>query len=924
MKKLLIIVPLLCVLLLGGAIWWRYGRVRSPYTVAQQLMDKGDYTGAQLELRAAVRLDPRNTAAHYRLGDMDLRLGDPVAAEKELKTARDMGFDARTINPLLAQTYMAQGKYRELLAEFPTQGLPPDQAVQIQVMRAMAQLALGDAKAAQASAAEAERMAPQSADPLIASARIAVAQHDFATAVQKVKLALQTNPRSTDALLLQGQLENLQGDRVRALASFDATLALNPKMLTARLERANILLASNQDARAKEDIDAALKIEPRSAMAIFLSGVLATKDADYQTADAAFTKISSLLSRLPRGFYYQAIAKYNLGEDEQATEAAEHYIAHNPNDPDGIKLYAKIELAAQRSATVIKVLAPAVDAGSTDSEMLDLLGRAYLMAGQNEEAMEVLQRAAALAPNDAGILMRLAAARMTLGDSVQATGELEHALQLAPTQAGAAEALVIAAISSGAIDKAALALDQLRKVQGDSETVGNLAALIQMAQLDLNGAQATLEGVIKHYPDAIQPRVNLAKVLVLQDKPADAEKVLTEILARQPANSAALNNMVSLLLGDGQVARAVSLIEAAHTASPKDIGVMVGLANLYVRTGNAGKALDLLNQGLKAQQGNATLLTAKAQTQQALGQAADARATYRQILAMNPTDVTTRRTLAGLLAANKDLDAAKAVLADGLRRQPGNSELMEAYVTTLLRAGGIDAALAGADQLAQNAANLPGARLLRGDVYLAAGRYGDAATAYAAELQANPATTTLLRLASALNADGRTEQASQVLRDWLVNNPSDVGAADALASLDIAAHRFFDAEAHLQIVLDRQPTNAAALNDLAWVYQQRADARAQPTAQKAYLISPTPQAADTLGWILTTSGQAAKAVTLLRQASAQLPGDPTVQYHLAVALNDTGQRDEALKVVQPAAQGLLNFDDKAAAQQLMANLLKNK
>ena len=45
------------------------------------------------------------------------------------------------------------------------------------------------------------------------------------------------------------------------------------------------------------------------------------------------------------------------------------------------------------------------------------------------------------------------------------------------------------------------------------------------------------------------------------------------------------------------------------------------------------------------------------------------------------------------------------------------------------------------------------------------------------------------------------------------------------------------------------------MNNLAWVYQQQGnDAKAQALARQAYVLSPSPQTADTLGWILTTSG----------------------------------------------------------------------
>jgi cellulose synthase operon protein C len=449
--------------------------------------------------------------------------------------------------------------------------------------------------------------------------------------------------------------------------------------------------------------------------------------------------------------------------------------------------------------------------------------------------------------------------------------------------------------------------------------------MIKLAQLDPDGARTTLTDVITRYPNAVNARINLARVLVLQDKTADAQRLLTEALQHDPTNVTTLGNMVTLLLADNQLPKAVTMLEAAHAAAPKNTDVTIGLSNLYIRANQANKALALLNEALKDQPASTALLSAKARTEISLGMSAEARNTFREIVAQNPADIATRRLLSDLLVGSGDNNGAKTLLTDGLKALPGNGELLQAYVALVLRTQGLDAALAAADQLAQDPTNQLNGRMLRGDVYLADGKFAEAASFYAAQLKTGGATPLVLRLVSALNASGRTEQSSQVLRDWLGGHPNDIQAADALASLDIVARRFYDAEAHLQVVLAQQPDNADALNNLAWVYQQRGDQRAQAVAQKAYLIRPTPQTADTLGWILTDrNGGNAAGLTLLRQAAAQLRSDPTVQYHLAVALKAAGHRDEAIATLQPVVQGLTEFDDRPAAQSLLQSLVASK
>jgi putative PEP-CTERM system TPR-repeat lipoprotein len=921
-KLLLILLPVFALVVIGGGLWWKYGRGQDPFAHAQMLMDKGDLQGGVLEMRSVVRLNPQNVTAHFRLGQVELRLGNPVAAEKELRQARDMGFDARSINPLLAQAYMAQGKFKELLREFTPQGLPPDQASPLLILRAAAQLATGDTAAAQTSAAEAERLMPQSVEAQLNSARIALAMHDLSGAETKVDRALAINPRAGDALLLKGQMQNLRGDRIGAITAFGQALAAAPNLLSARLERANALVASNEDAKAREDVGAVLKVAPKNALATYLHGVILARAKDFAGADAELTRLGPLISQYPRGFYFLALVKYNLGQGEQAADAASHYLAHNPNEPEAMKLAASIEMAGRRYATAIQILSKAMDLGQADASVLDLLGQAYSLNGQPAQALQTLERAAVLAPDNAGILTRLAAVRMAVGDSSGATSDLEHSLEIAPTRTDAAEALVTAALSSGDIDKAVLALAQVKKQEGDSESVGNLGGLIKMAQVDLGGAVTVLRDTIKRFPQSMQTRVNLARVLVVQNNPKEAEQLLNEVLEREPTNAEALNAMIPVLLSEGETQRAVAVTETAHGADPLNPSVTVALANLLIHANETKKALALVDANLKDRATNTELLAMRARLQLILGQPAAARDSYRQILDLEPNNLDIRRSMANLLMSANDIDGTKTLINEGLRVLPGNADLLHLYVEIMLRIDGTNAALAAAERLGADPANQPAGRMLKGDVYVLAGQFADAINAYNAELRTEPSSALVLRIAAARADAGQADQAAQGLREWLATQPGDADAAEALVSLDLIAHRFYDAETHLQVVLNKRPNDAIALNNLAWVYQQRNDARARTVAQKAYLIAPSPQVADTLGWILTTGGDAASGLTLLRQAAGQMGGVPTVQYHLAVALNDTGQPQEALALLQPVVQGPANFDEKPDAAHLLDELTK--
>lgn len=245
---------------------------------------------------------------------------------------------------------------------------------------------------------------------------------------------------------------------------------------------------------------------------------------------------------------------------------------------------------------------------------------------------------------------------------------------------------------------------------------------------------------------------------------------------------------------------------------------------------------------------------------------------------------------------------------------------MSALVSTEQRISGTPGALTVADELRRDPANMPASSVVKGDALMEARRFADAAAAFSAELGTNPSTMLALRTAGALVSGGSQQQAAQQLQDWLSQHPDDADAAQMLGSLDIAAGRTQDAEQHLQVVLKERPNDPVALNNLAWMYQAKGDPRARGLAQRAYLLAPSGDTSDTLGWIMAKEGDARAALPLLQTAALQRPNDKAVKYHLAVALGEAGKRDEAARTLETLLTDAAGFGDRDAALALLSQI----
>ncbi len=653
------------------------------------------------------------------------------------------------------------------------------------------------------------------------------------------------------------------------------------------------------------------------ASGFFRAGVEALRKRDYAAADIAFQRIEAQWPNLPAAYFYVAQVDDQLGRADQAQQAARRYVAQSPADAAGYELLARILVKSGHPERAVTTLTSAVTAGRIGIAGLELLGRSYAQAGDAERATRSFDRAALLAPDNSRIQIEVASARLGL----PAGRDIADLAPAPAEQPGAAEAAVYSALSTGDVDQAVTVLQALRQLPGGEQAAAILAGVIKVAKLDYAGARADLMAVLGKVPNSTRARLNLARLDVLQGLPDDAQMRLGEMLHSDPTDMPALQASIRLLLVNNNIQRAIDLLDAARVAAPSTPLFTIMLADLLLRFGNGQKALAVIDAAPKELGTLPAVMSARARALVATGSVNEARDVYAHILAREPANFAARSEMIELLLARNDTDGAKAVLRNELQTSVNKLATMEAIVRVEFRAHGIANAAAAADQLAGDPANLPLARVLKGDLYMSGQHYPEAVTAYADQLRLSPPSGTLqARLAMALDASGLAEQAMTLLRNWTAAHPDDIEALTALGSLELNNRHVDDAIAHLSIVARLQPDNAGALNDLAWAYQTKGDPRARDLARKAYLMAPTAEIADTLGWIMVGNGQAALAVPLLREASAAMPGNATALYHYAAALSAAGLPRDATRVVTVALAQPANFAERRAAGQLLSEL----
>ncbi len=887
---------------------------------ARDSLKKGDLKSAQIDLRNAVRNDPQSAEAHFLLGKVSIELGDPVAAEREATAARDRGYDPHQAIPLLAQALQMQGKFQVLLDQLKPDGKDANLDAAILVSRGYALIGLKKPDEAQKAFAEAEKVAPNAVEPLLADARLSVARADLAGAQAKIDQAIAAQPKSSQALLAKAQLLRLKNDGPGAMAVLDDLIATQPSVMQTHLDRASLALAMGKNDLAKTDIEAVLKGTPGNVQAIYLAAVMEAQAGHFQIANQDLEKISAYIPRIQRAYYLQAVIKEQLGQYEQAEESARKYLARFPNDIAAYKVMARVQFAKKRPDLVSETLGKIAESGKGDAEVFDLLGRAYSAMNRPADAVAAFQKAQAMAPNDVALQTRLASARMGMGDVDAAIGDLEHTLQLVPKAPAVGEALFFAALASGDMVKAADAVAKVKSMQGDNEITGNLEGLLHLAKTELPEAEAVYVNLGKKYPDFAPAKVNLARIVAMRGDQPKAEALLADVLAKSPISEPALTMAVFYKLQNGRLGEATTIMEKAHAAAPAMTATTANLGELYIRDGKAQKALELAQAEKPPASTSTEINSLKAAAFLALGQKKEAREVYTSMLKQDVNILGARRQLVALQIEAGEFEVARSTLISGIAASPRNYQLYQDLAMIDLKSTGVEAALATADRLMGEDRQFAELRSLKGDVYIAANRPVDAVDAFQKEFLANPSSMLAARLSAADLKAGRADAAMGVLTQWIGENDDDLGAMLQLSEMQIATGKYTEASTTLEKLLKKKPYDAVALNNLAWLYQEKGDPRALSVARRAYVLAPNAQTADTLGWILVTSGDAANGVALLRQASIEASNDPRVVYHYAVALKDTGAKDEAIKQLNLVVGTKGEYKEKTEAQRLLADL----
>jgi tetratricopeptide (TPR) repeat protein len=339
-------------------------------------------------------------------------------------------------------------------------------------------------------------------------------------------------------------------------------------------------------------------------------------------------------------------------------------------------------------------------------------------------------------------------------------------------------------------------------------------------------------------PGQVRPRLLAGAILNDSGKHAEAEKAWEQALRIDPNSVIALDWLAKARISDGQFEAAIDLLSSA----PADEELTLDMALAYSQDGLFDKAAT-------------TLVTALAKT---------------------PADIRLNTALATVYVQSHRYQDASEVLRRALKVHPDDPELQSRYMQVLVL---LDDAATGLPLAQQILKRDPG----NFDALYIAGIFEIDAQQYAAAIEHLRAATALnpshydvrYQLGLGLFRTQQAEAAREQLEKAVSLDPNQAQAHFQLAQVLRAEGKTSDAQIQLKL------------------YQERAQAE----TMRALAANKSSQAAEAL-----RAGNAKAASGFYREAVAARPDDPTLQYNLALALEQCGDQAGERSALEQAVQ----------------------
>ena len=889
---------------------------------AKASIEKKDTKSAVIQLKNALAANPNSGKARLMLGQTMLEQGDAAAALVELRKAQELQVPDELVVPDMARAMLLVGEDSKLIAQYGSLELrEPAAGADLKTSLATALAVQGDTTKAGERAEEALRLKPGYAPALIVQARLralAGAPDDAIALLDQVLASEPTNVRAGTLkadMLLYGK-RDVEG----ALAAFRKVLETQPGSVIARAGTINILFSQQKLPEARAEFEVLKKASPNHPETLFFEAQFTFNDKDYKKTREITEQVLKGFPNNVRVLELAGAAEFRMKNYIQAEALLAKALKLAPQQRLSRLLLAQTYLRNGEPSKALDALKPVLDTGKADGTTLSLAGEAHLQLGDAARSEQAFQAALKAAPDDARVRTSAAMAQMARGNNSGAIVELE-AVAAGDGGPRADLALISARLRQNDLPGALKAIDGLEKKMPDQALPLQLRGRLLSLKNDLPGATKSFEAAMAKEPAYFPPVASLAALDLMAKKPEDARKRFNAFIEAQPKSWQARLALAELEARIGAPAATVAAaLREAVKVNPAEARPHIALVNQLIGTGDAQAALLAAQNATAALPNNTEVMDTLGRAELAAGDHQRALSTFKKLASLQPRNAVPEMRMAETYAAMKDSESAARALRRAADLQPGNMAVSRAQARLAVADGRPDDALKVARAMQKRAPQDATGLTIEGEIEVSRKNWDAAAAAYRASLKLAPSSETAAKLHTALLAAKKPADADRLAADWTKGNPKDASFQYFLGDVALAQNDLPRAEARYRGVLDMQPDNALAMNNVAWLLAKQGKPGALAMAQKANQLLPDrAPLIDTLSMALESENKLTEAIEAQKRAITLEPKDPGLTLRLAKLYIKTGDKTRA----RGELDALSKLGDKFAGQPEVAQLMNS-
>ena len=476
-------------------------------------------------------------------------------------------------------------------------------------------------------------------------------------------------------------------------------------------------------------------------------------------------------------------------------------------------------------------------------------------------------------------------------------------------------------MESKQFEQAIKQVEALERKQPNNADVLVMKGTVYLAMNNRAEARKAFEQALAVNPSSSAAALHLGQ-LDLREKNVDAaSRRFESVLAREPTNAEAMAGMAGVMAARGREADYVAWLRKAIAAHPSLAWPRLMLAEYHLTKNETRQALVLVQEAQAAHPDDPRVLTVLGSVQAAMGSKESALRTFGKVVSLVPKDASAYWRLGAAQLSVNNLPAARGSANRALALRPDYADAAVLLATIELRARQYGEALKAARNLQRQHPNAAAGWSLEGDVHAAQKQFAAAIEMYEKAFATHKSAALVIKLHQMSVASGKAADGEARLVRWLAEHPDDGITRVYFAETLAQAGRRAPAIEQFQQVVQRRPSDAKSLNNLAWLLYEEKDPRALATARKAYeLQHDDPQVLDTLGWILTEQGQVKEGLPHLEKALSLSPQSPGIQYHRAAALAKAGDKKRARRELETLLAKHPKFAQRSQAEALLNQL----